>query len=171
MKTEKEIWTIKKRKNKIRFLYAEILGMYSVLSSTYRIYRKEQNMENTEARIKKYYSSTDLLRIFQITRKTLFYYDRAGLLKPIDRIGKKHTKVYDEEGYQQMKRILQYRESGLKIEEIRLLMNHEWEDKKDILENALMRLGKDIEIRNKEMKNLKILIAEHKDNMIYRNEK
>ena len=114
---------------------------------------------------KRLYTGADLEHIFGITRKTLFYYDKAGLLKPIDRIGKKRTKVYGEEGYRQMKKILQYREAGLKIEEIRLLMNDQKDDKTEIFEKALIRLEKDIEARKKEIENLKILIEEYKDHV------
>lgn len=125
----------------------------------------EGSIMNINNKNKQLYTGADLEHIFGITRKTLFYYDKAGLVKPIDRIGKKRTKVYGEEGYRQMKKILQYREAGLKIEEIRLLMNDQKDDKTEIFEKALIRLEKDIESRKKEIENLKILIEEYKDHV------
>ena len=125
---------------------------------------KEQNMENAEHNEKKYYCSTELVRMFSITRKTLFYYDKAGLLKPVDRIGQIRIKVYDEEGYKQMEKILQYRDAGLRIEEIRLLMNEECLTKAEIFENALNRLEKDFAVKRKEIENLHQLIEDQKNN-------
>ncbi|MBR4163005.1 MAG: MerR family transcriptional regulator [Solobacterium sp.] len=112
---------------------------------------------------KKLYTGADLEQIFGITRKTLFYYDKSGLLKPIERIGQRKTKLYDETGYQQLKCIIQYREAGLKIEEIKMLINGENDERTQILENALTRLEKDFAIRQKEIENLKKLIEEYSE--------
>ncbi|MBR4163006.1 MAG: MerR family transcriptional regulator [Solobacterium sp.] len=128
-------------------------------------------MENAEHNEKKYYFSSDLCRMFSITRKTLFYYDKAGLLKPVDRIGQIRIKVYDEEGYNRMEKILQYRDAGLRIEEIRLLMNGECLKKTEIFEKALDRLEKDFALKRKEIENLHQLIKEQKDNANTRNQK
>lgn len=119
-------------------------------------------MENPEYDAKKYYFSTDLIRQFSITRKTLFYYDKAGLLKPVDRIGQARIKVYDEEGYNRMDKILQYRDAGLKIEEIRLLLNDDRFSKAEIFRKALNRLEEDFAVRRKEITNLHRLIEEYK---------
>ena len=112
---------------------------------------------------KKLYTGADLEKIFGITRKTLFYYDKSGLLKPIERIGQRKTKLYDETGFQQLQCIIQYREAGLKIEEIKMLINGENDDRTQILENALIRLEKDFSIRQKEIENLKKLIKEYSE--------
>ena len=117
-------------------------------------------MEN-KYKTRKLYTGADLEQLFGITRKTLFYYDKSGLLKPIERIGQRKTKLYDENGYQQLKCIIQYREAGLKIEEIKMLMNGKKDDRTQILENALTRLERDYAIRQKEIENLKKLIEEY----------
>ena len=119
-------------------------------------------MENAEYDEKKYYFSTDLIRMFSITRKTLFYYDKAGLLKPVDRIGQIRVKVYDEEGYNRMEKLMQYRDAGLKIEEIRLLLNEDRFNKAEIFRKALNRLEDDFAARRQEIANLHRLIEAYK---------
>ena len=125
-------------------------------------YCEDSRMEK-KCKNKKLYTGADLEKIFGFTRKTLFYYDKSGLLKPIERIGQRKTKLYDETGFQQLQCIIQYREAGLKIEEIKMLINGENDDRTQILENALIRLEKDFSIRQKEIENLKKLIKEYSE--------
>ena len=43
----------------------------------------------------KLYSVKEICEKYGITRKTLFYYDRIGLLKPAKRLGRQSFKYYD----------------------------------------------------------------------------
>ena len=87
-----------------------------------------------------HYTVGELCELFQITRKTLFYYDRAGLLRPTGRVGVQNFKVYDTEAVQRLKTILDYRKAGLTVQEIRLLLSEDCSDPAAILNQALDRL-------------------------------
>ena len=77
--------------------------------------------------------------MYGITRKTLFYYDRNGLLKPTDRVGSQEHKVYDARALERLAKILEYKSCGLKIAEIRNLFSDP-SGMKQILEQALQRI-------------------------------
>ncbi|MBQ1321890.1 MAG: MerR family transcriptional regulator, partial [Solobacterium sp.] len=68
------------------------------------------------------YTVSDICSLTGVTRKTLFYYDRIGLLKPVARSGPQNSKLYDQEGLRKLQRILRYREAGLQISEVRGLL-------------------------------------------------
>ena len=71
----------------------------------------------------KLYSVKDICDEYSITRKTLFYYDRIGLLKPSKRIGKQQFKFYDNQAKEKLEMILVYRSAGLTIGEIRKIID------------------------------------------------
>ena len=87
-----------------------------------------------------HYTVGDLCELFQITRKTLFYYDRSGLLRPTERVGVQNFKVYDTEAVERLRTILDYRRAGLTIQEIRILLSEECSNPAVILNQALDRL-------------------------------
>ena len=87
-----------------------------------------------------HYTVGELCELFQITRKTLFYYDRAGLLRPTERVGVQNFKVYDTAAVQRLKTILDYRKAGLTVQEIRQLLSETCNDPAAILNQALDRL-------------------------------
>lgn len=82
----------------------------------------------------------ELCQRYGITRKTLFYYDRKGLLKPVERIGSQGIKLYDEASVKRLETILEYRSAGLMIEEIQALLGEGCEDRLTVLNAALSRL-------------------------------
>ena len=86
------------------------------------------------------YHVSDVCRSFGITRKTLFYYDRIGLLKPSERIGSQNYKVYDEQACQRLAKIVEYRHAGLQIEEIRKILDDPSCDQNIVLSDVLNRL-------------------------------
>ena len=100
---------------------------------------------------------------YGITRKTLFYYDKAGLISPARRVGTQLHKVYDLSEIQKLELVLTYRNAGLTIDEIRELTELTMEiiDYKGILEKARQRLLKERSKKEKELKNLEVLIAEY----------
>lgn len=95
------------------------------------------------------YSVKDVCDRFGITRKTLFYYDRIGLLKPADRQGVQHFKFYDFEALSRLESILEYRGAGLSIDDIKKVID--LDDKEAIL-GILMDVRKRLisEARQKE---------------------
>lgn len=96
------------------------------------------DMKRTEEE-KTYYSVKEVCERYAITRKTLFYYDRNGLLEPSARTGPQLHKLYDADACIRLEEILKYRHAGLQISEIRELLEEHAERKK-ILQNALNRI-------------------------------
>lgn len=107
---------------------------------------------------KKLYSVKDICNEYEITRKTLFYYDKTGLLKPTERKGKQQFKYYDDQSIERLKTIISYREAGLNIMETKQLLDSDnKEEKLSILEKAMKRLKSEKERKENEIKKLAIL--------------
>lgn len=67
------------------------------------------------------YRVTELGRIFGLSRSTLLYYDRIGLLSPSIRTGANY-RLYSEQDRARLEAICTYRQRGLAIEDIRALL-------------------------------------------------
>lgn len=93
-----------------------------------------------------------------ITRKTLFYYDRIGLLCPTERTERQNFKLYDSQKLVRLEEIVSYRRAGLSIREIRELLDEGQVNRLEILEQAMERLLKEKEEKYQEIENLKSLI-------------
>ena len=96
------------------------------------------------------YTVSDICSLTGVTRKTLFYYDRIGLLKPVARSGPQNSKLYDQEGLRKLQRILRYREAGLQISEVRGLLRDDT-DHQTILLAALARLRQEREQKEEQI--------------------
>ncbi|MBQ6531506.1 MAG: MerR family transcriptional regulator [Solobacterium sp.] len=105
------------------------------------------------------YTVSDICSLTGVTRKTLFYYDRIGLLKPAARTGPQNSKLYDPEGLLKLQRILRYREAGLQISEVRGLLRDDT-DHQAILLAALARLRQEREQKEEQIVFLKGLLEE-----------
>ena len=105
------------------------------------------------------YTVSDICSLTGATRKTLFYYDRIGLLKPAARTGPQNSKLYDPEGLLKLQRILRYREAGLQISEVRGLLRDDT-DHQAILLAALARLRQEREQKEEQIVFLKGLLEE-----------
>ena len=66
----------------------------------------------------KTYSISRLARAFSLSRSTLLYYDRIGLLEPSGRTGAGY-RCYSAKAYRRLERICQFREAGLTLKDIR----------------------------------------------------
>ena len=111
------------------------------------------------------YTVTEVCRRFDITRKTLFYYDRTGLLTPSDRIGPQYHKVYDSEAVEKLQRILEYRNCGLSIAEIRAILKESDNNIREtltLLESAIKRLEREKMQKESELERLNQLISQLK---------
>ena len=77
-----------------------------------------------------------------VTRKTLFYYDRIGLLTPSVRSGPQNHKKYSREDTERLKKILECRRAGLTIREISSYLDIQDDEKKEFLNKVMERLQK-----------------------------
>lgn len=83
----------------------------------------------------------DVCKETGITRKTLFYYDKIGLLKPTNRNGKQHGKMYSNSAIARLKTIMAYQTCGLTLKEIDAILNQNASEQ-EILVQARTRLTK-----------------------------
>ncbi len=70
----------------------------------------------------KTYSISKLARACGLSRSTLLYYDRLGLLRPSGRTGSDY-RYYTESALQQLERIRHFRQAGLTLKEIRAVLS------------------------------------------------
>ena len=106
-----------------------------------RFLQETQMPKNTKQnQQKEVYTVGEIAALFGISRKTLFYYDRIGLLKPVSRIGTQGSKLYDGEAIERMRNILAYKDAGLQLKEIQSIFNHP-QNKLQILRQAEKRLA------------------------------
>lgn len=80
---------------------------------------------------------------FSISRSTLIYYDKKGLLKPSAR-SEANYRLYTNDDVEKLKLILIYRSGGLSLEEITGLLNSKPGKSTSILTNRLQLLNKEI---------------------------
>lgn len=108
---------------------------------------------------KNLYSVKEVCERYGITRKTLFYYDRSGLLKPTDRQGIQQFKYYDDKALSRLESILEYRGAGMSIDDIRKVID--LDDRAMILEvltSVRRRLVAQAKQKGEEIKKLDELI-------------
>ena len=84
-----------------------------------------------------------LSKLAGVTPRTLHHYDSIGLLKP-SRVGKNGYRYYGEESLLRLQQILFYRELGLPLEEIRQIMENDF-DLLAALESHKVEIRKRIE--------------------------
>jgi DNA-binding transcriptional MerR regulator len=80
---------------------------------------------------------------FAISRSTLIYYDKKGLLKPSSR-SEANYRLYTNDDVEKLKLILIYRSGGLSLEEIAGLLNSKSGKSTSILTNRLQLLNQEI---------------------------
>ncbi len=115
-----------------------VLGMKREPQSLHmHIDRSARNGSTFEEPMK---SVKEICSLAGVTRKTLFYYDRIGLLKPTLRVGSQAHKYYDEEAVETLQKIRLYKECGLKISEIRTMISETDQSEKTVLEYGIRRL-------------------------------
>lgn len=90
----------------------------------------------------KTYRITELAQRFDLSRSTLLYYDRIGLLPPSGRTETNYRR-YTQEDLARLERICFFREAGLSLAETRLLLEKSGNDS-SILERRLGEIGQEI---------------------------
>lgn len=107
----------------------------------------------------KLYSVSDVCGLTGITRKTLFYYDKIGLLKPAKRKGVQKHKLYSLNQINRLNEILKYRKAGLSISEVTILMEDFQVERSKILQHAMHRLNAELSEKAEQIEALKELLA------------
>lgn len=110
------------------------------------------------------YKIKELAKLAGISIRTLHYYDQIGLLSPSKR-SEGNYRIYIESDVDMLQQILFFKEAGLKLEQIKMLMKNLNSDKRlKILETHLESLKDELE-RNKSLienvkKTMKVLKGE-----------
>lgn len=89
------------------------------------------------------YKITELARQFRLSRSTLLYYDRIGLLSPSCRSDAGY-RLYSPADRQRLETICSYRQAGLTMEDIFSLLAKAGDDGASVLEGRLKSLGEEI---------------------------
>lgn len=93
----------------------------------------------------KTYTISKIARLFSLSRSTLLYYDRIGLLPASGRTSSRY-RVYTEADVKRLERICSLRRTSLSIEDIRSIVSSEDEPIADILEKRLQEIGREIQV-------------------------
>ena len=90
------------------------------------------------------FSIGDLGKAFGLSRSTLIYYDKQGLLKPSARSAGNY-RLYTEQDYQRLAKIMTYRDTGMSLQAIGDLLQHSGATNRvGVLEAQVEQLNEDI---------------------------
>ena len=101
----------------------------------------------------------EVCAITHVTRKRLYYYDHIGLLKPTRRIGPQKTKMYNAKAVERLETILKLQEAGLKIQEIRVILDAPPKQQRQLLIEAAERLYAERDSLNIKIRHMEELLA------------
>jgi DNA-binding transcriptional MerR regulator len=87
---------------------------------------------------------TGLARACGLSRTAVLYYESLGLLRPARRTDGNY-RVYGEKELERLKRIRVYRDAGLKLGDIRSILEESRGDAAGVLKRRLLELGGEIE--------------------------
>jgi DNA-binding transcriptional MerR regulator len=85
-----------------------------------------------------------LARSCGLSRSTLLYYESIGLLKPAVRSAANYRR-YGDKDLERLRQICAYREAGLKLEDIRQILDRPETDASSVLKRRLIELSAEIE--------------------------
>lgn len=89
------------------------------------------------------YSISQLARLCGLSRSTLLYYDRIGLLRPSGRTDTGY-RLYTAVDRDRLERICRFRQAGLSLDDIRKLLISDGEPSSDVLEKRFREIGTEI---------------------------
>jgi len=101
----------------------------------------------------KTYSISKLARACGLSRSTLLYYDRVGLLRPAGRTGSDY-RFYTEADFGRLERIRHFREAGLSVKEIRTVLASGGKPGTRLLEKRLRQVAESIVSLNNQQRML-----------------
>ena len=87
---------------------------------------------------------TRLARHFGLSRSTVLYYESIGLLKPGRRSGNNY-RAYSDRDMLRLKQVCIYRDAGLKLSDIRVLLDRPESDAAAVLKRRLSEIAAEIE--------------------------
>jgi DNA-binding transcriptional MerR regulator len=90
------------------------------------------------------FTVTELARRCSLSRGTLLYYESIGLLKPPSRTAGNY-RAYGEKDLQRLDRICVYRKAGLKLADIRDLLDRPGGGASDVLKRRLEEIDVEVE--------------------------
>ncbi len=107
------------------------------------------------------YTIGEMVRQFKISRSTLLYYDKIGLLSPSAR-SEANYRLYTEQDKARMTRISLFKEAGLPLEQITELLAEQNCRTEAILEQRLGQLNNEIsKLRSQQQLIVKLLGQQH----------
>ncbi len=89
------------------------------------------------------YTIGQLVKQFELSRSTLLYYDKIGLLQPSARSAANY-RLYTKDDLQRMSQIFLYKEAGLSLEVIAQILDEQSNQPTAILEQRLNQLNTEI---------------------------
>lgn len=105
-----------------------------------------------------------LTKQFKLSRSTLLYYDKIGLLKPSKRTDSNY-RLYSNEDVEKLRTIIRHRDAGISLEDISKLLDIEKNNTTHILTERLKNIQNEIKILKKqESMILAVLIEKVKTN-------
>ncbi len=100
-----------------------------------------------------------LARRCGLSRSTLLYYESIGLMKPVLRSNGNY-RCYADKDLKRLQQICTYRDAGLKLEDIRVILDRPENDASSVLKRRLVELNAEIEtLRGHQGAILKLLQA------------
>jgi DNA-binding transcriptional MerR regulator len=100
---------------------------------------------------------TKLARRCGLSRSTLLYYESIGLMRPVARSAGNY-RCYGESDVMRLRQICYYRDAGLKLEDVRAILDHRQTDVSRVLERRLAELNGEIAtLRKHQQSILKLL--------------
>jgi MerR family transcriptional regulator, thiopeptide resistance regulator len=89
------------------------------------------------------YTISEIARKFGLSRSTLLYYDRIGLLSPQERSGADY-RIYTEKDYRRMEEIARLRNAGVSLQAIKKLIGGGSSQRGEILRRRLADINDEI---------------------------
>jgi DNA-binding transcriptional MerR regulator/REP element-mobilizing transposase RayT len=109
------------------------------------------------------YKIKDISKIVGLSRSTLLYYERIGLINP-EKDYQNDYRLFSREDVNLLKKICTYRDMGVSLNEIKNILNEEATDVKNVLEKQLININEQIKkLRNQQNKILEILKIKEKN--------
>lgn len=100
---------------------------------------------------------SQLARRCGLSRTALLYYESIGLLAPAARSNSNYRR-YSEKDLRRLQQICAYRDAGLKLEDIRAILDRPEDDASSVLKRRLIEINGEIEtLRNHQRAILKLL--------------
>ncbi|MCE5242622.1 MAG: MerR family transcriptional regulator [Desulfobacteraceae bacterium] len=105
----------------------------------------------------KTYSISKAAHLFGLSRSTLLYYDRVGLLSPSSRTPAGY-RIYTDQDVKLLERICNLRGTGLCIEDIMKVLRSGDDPRLDLLERRLVEIGREIDALRTKQKLLSAML-------------